>query len=137
MRNPRRNSRWVAPSASPDLLGEDRPNAELAGRLEREDDPAGRRAGHHVDHGLAVAASHAGGPQAAQLAGRGRILEHLELLDVGVAVAAALEQEMALSKGAGVPEDALRAQGDRAPCCLVDGGSNRGHETSLVGQAAT
>ena len=94
----------------PDLLGEDRPKAELAGGLEGEDDAAGRRAGDHVDHRLAVAAADAGGPQAAQLAGRSGVLEDLELLDVGVAVAAALEQEMALAEGAGLPEDALGAQ---------------------------
>ena len=120
-----------------DLLGEDRPNAELAGRLEREDDAAGRRPGDQVDHGLAVAAPDAGGQQAAQLAGRGRILEHLELLDVRVAVAAALEQEMPLAEGAGVPEDALGPQGDGAPGGVIEGGSNGRHGTSLEGPVVT
>ncbi len=54
IRKPRRNSRCVVPVGVADLLGEDAADAELAGGLEGEDDPAGRRAGDDVDERRAV-----------------------------------------------------------------------------------
>ena len=48
----------------------------------------------------------------AQLARRGRILEDLELLDVGVAVAPALEQEVALAERPGAAEQRLGPERD-------------------------
>ena len=48
---------------------------------------------------------------AAQLARRGRILQHLELLQVGVRVAAALEREVAVTQGTAGPEQGLRPGG--------------------------
>ena len=101
IRKPRRNSRLSRPVVGADLLGEDRPDAKLAGGLEGEDDPAGRGSGDEVDEEVSPSPSAAvGREEAAQLAGRGRILEDLELLDVRVAVATALEEEMALAERA-------------------------------------
>ena len=59
--------------------------------------------------------------EAAQLARRRRILEDLELLDVGIAVAAGLEQKVALAKRARFTEEGLGPKGDRVP----DGGIER------------
>ena len=88
-------------------------DAELAAGLEGEDDAAGRRAGDEVDERLAVAAARrAAAKNAAQLARRGRVLEDLELLDVGVAVAAALEQEVALAERPGRAEQRLGPERD-------------------------
>ena len=55
IRKPRRNSRRRRAVGVADLLGEDRPDAELAAGLEGEDDAAGRRAGDEVDQRRAVA----------------------------------------------------------------------------------
>ena len=81
-----------------DLLGEEAPDPELAGRLEGEDHAAGGRAGDEVDERRPVVPADARGPELAQLAGGGRIREDRELLDVGVAVAPALELEVALAE---------------------------------------
>ena len=72
--------------------------------------------------------------EAAQLARRGRILEDLELLDVGVAVATALEQEVALAERAGAAEQRLGPLS--ATACrraASSAGSNGGHSRSLRG----
>ncbi len=121
IRKPRRNSRWVAPSSILDLLGEEAPDPELARRLEGEDHAAGRRAGDEVDQRRAVVTADARGPELAQLARGGRVREHRELLDVGVAVAPALELEVALAEGAGAPEQRLGALRDRGPGGGFDG----------------
>ena len=68
---------------------------------------------HEVDQRLAVEPATVGGEEAAQLARRDRILEDLELLDVRVAVTAALEQEVALAEGAGAAEQGLGPERDR------------------------
>ena len=68
-----------------------------------------------------IAAADPGGPEAAQLAGRGRIGQDRELLDIGVAVAAALEQEVALAERAGGAEQLLGPGGDGGPGGKVDG----------------
>ena len=74
--------------------------------------------------------------EATQLARRRRILEDLELLDIGIAVAAGLEQKVALAKRARSTEQGLGAKGDRVP----DGGIERGldgrHRQSLRGLGA-
>ena len=111
-----------------DLLGEEAADAELARRLEGQDDPAGRRAGDQVDESARRRArGRASREEAAQLARRGRILEDLELLDVGVAVAAALEQEMALAERARAPEQRLGAERDGVAQRLVERRSDGGH----------
>ena len=101
---PRRNSRRGPASARPPR--EDRAGAELAARLEREDHAAGRRSRDEVD---VVAPSSPGArrPERAQLARRRRVLEDLELLEVGVGVAAALEGEVAVAQGAARAEQRL------------------------------
>ena len=106
-----------APELAPDravlaahLLGEDRARAELAPRLEREDDAAGRRPGDQVHQATAGVLRD---PHRDELTGRDRILEHLELLHVAVRVAATLELEMALAQRADAPEQLLGAGSDR------------------------
>ena len=79
---PRRNSRRVAPSSSRTSSAKMRSNAELAAGLEGEDDAAGRRPGDEVHERRAVASRRPGRPEAAQLAGRRRVLEDRELLEV-------------------------------------------------------
>ena len=88
-------------------------NAELARGLEGEDDAAGRRTGDEVDQRARRPARHDGREEPAQLAGGGRVGEDRELLDVGVAVAAALEQEVALAERARAAEQRLGPGGDR------------------------
>ena len=131
---PRRNSRrgGLARLAC-HLLGEDRPGAQLAAGLEREHHAAGRRAGDQVHDRRAVAVARCAPAQnAAQLARGGRVLEHLELLQVGVRVAAALEREVALAQGAARAEQGLGAGGDRAPGGLVQGASEGGHRGGIL-----
>jgi hypothetical protein len=70
---------------------------------------------------------------AAQLTRRGRVLEDLELLDVGVTVASALEQEMALTERAGAAEQRLGPQGDRVAQGGVECRLHGGHWLSLRG----
>ena len=77
-----------------------------------------------VDERPAVPSPPVLGDEPAQLAGRGRILEDLELLDVGVAMAAALQLEVALAEGPGAPEDRFGPGGDRQP---RGGGKGRTH----------
>ena len=60
------------------------------------DDEGEQRAGDQVDQNSPLATAAVVDEVRAQLARRDRILEDLELLDVRVAVSAALEQEMAL-----------------------------------------
>ena len=96
MVNPRRNSRRVRAVRVPDLLREDAPHAQLAGDLEGEDDAAGGRPHDDVHDRAPVAVPDHVGHEAAQLDDRLGVLEHLELLQVAVAVAAALEQEVAV-----------------------------------------
>ena len=119
-----------------DLLGEDRAGAQLAAGLEREDHAAGRRAGDEVD--VAVPSSSPVGrrPEPAQLARRGRVLEHLELLQVRVRVAAALEHEVALAQGAARAEQGLGARGDRAARGVVEGASEGGHRAGMSSREA-
>ena len=116
----------------PDLFGEDPPDAELAGRLEGEDHPAGRGAGDEVDRRRRRRRRGSRRPVAAQLARRGRILEDEELLDVALRVAAALELEVALGQGAGRPEQRLGAGRDRAPGGRSRAGLIGRHAPSLV-----
>ncbi len=66
---------------------------------------------------------------AAQLARRDRILEDLELLDVGVAVAAALEQEVALAERPGTPEQRLGPERDGVAQGRVECRSDGGHSS--------
>ena len=133
MRKPRRNSRRVDAVVAADLLGEDAPHAELSCRLEREDDPAGRRSGDEVDHRFAVESAPVRREVAAQLARRRRILEDLELLDVRVAVAAALEQEVALAERAGASEQRLGLERDGLAQGGVERGQDGGHAASVTG----
>ena len=107
-----------------DLLGEDAADAELAGRLEGEDDAAGGRSGDEIDQQLTVSGAAVGGQERAQLARRRRILEDLELLDVGVAVASALEQEVPVAERSGLPEQRLGPDRDG----LSDGGVGAGSQ---------
>ena len=83
--------------------------------------------------GLAVAAAPVGREERAQLARRGRILEDRELLDVGVAVTAALEQEVAVAERAGAPEQRLGPGRDRVAGGGVEGRSNGGHAAVYAG----
>ena len=115
------------PVVGADLLGEDAPDAQLPGGLEGEDDAAGRRAGDQVDHRLTVAVADVRGEGPAQLARRRRIGEDRELLDIGVAVAAALEQEMALAERPGRAEQRFGPGGDRRARGGIDGGTDGGH----------
>src|SRR6185369_13307070 len=78
------------------LLGEDAADTKLPSSFVGEDDPAGRRPRDQVDQQLAIGRATVLGEEPAQLAGRGRILEDLELLDVRVTVTPALEQEVPL-----------------------------------------
>ena len=113
MVKPRRNSRRVVPSGVLHFLGEDAADAELPGRLEREDHAAGRWAGDEVHHRRAVRVAVAGRPEAAQLARGGRILQDEELLQVALGVLAALEQEVAFLERARTAEELLGPGGDR------------------------
>ena len=110
-----------------DLLGEDRPRPQLAPGLEREDHAAGRRARDEVDVGRPVLAAVDPGPERAQLARRIGVLEDLELLEVGLAVAAALEHEVPLAERAAAAEQGLGALGDGAPCRIADRSSEGRH----------
>ena len=82
------------------LLGEDPERPELPGGLERQDDASGRRPGDQVDRrprGLGVIASgtaDVSDPERHELGRRRRVGEHGELLDIGVAMAPALELEV-------------------------------------------
>ena len=60
----------------------------------------------------------------------------VELLDVGVAVAAALEQEVALAERAGATEQLLGRERDGGAGGDVEGGLDRGHGASLRGLAS-
>ena len=108
IRKPRRNSRRGGPS--PPLTS----SAKIARvpscrpGLEGEDHAAGRRAGDEVDRGLVGRAAVLAGPEAAQLAGRRGVGEHRELLEVGVGVAPALEEEVPVAEGAGAAGTAPR-----------------------------
>ena len=77
-----------------------------------------------------------GREEPAQLARRDRILEDLELLDVRVAMAAALEEEMAFTECAGAAEQGLGPESDRVPQRLVKRRSDGGHAASLRGLGA-
>ena len=108
IRKPRRNSRRVVPSSSRTSSAKMLRTPSWRAGLEGEDDPAGRRTGDEVDERRSPSRPRpCCREEAAQLARRGRILEDLELLDVGVAVAPALEQEVALAEGARLAEQRL------------------------------
>src|SRR5256885_273185 len=68
-----------------------------------------------------------GDPHRAQLTGRRRILEHLELLEVAVRMAAALQKEMALPKGAGPTEEDLGPMRSRCTRGLIERWAQRRH----------
>ena len=110
-----------------DFLSEDAPDPKLARRLERQDDAAGRRPGDEVDEGRPVASPSVLGKEPAQLARRGRVLEDLELLEIGIPMAPALEQEVPLAERPGASEQRLRPEGGGVPQGGVKGGSNGGH----------
>ncbi len=85
------------PGVVADLLGEQAAHPQLARRLEGEDHPAGRRPGDEIDRRASVGVAPEGGQHAAQLGRDLGELEHLELLEVAVAVAAALQTEVAFA----------------------------------------
>ena len=122
------------PVIGPDLLREDRSDAELPGRLECEDHAAGRWSCDQVDERLTVTALAMCREERAQLAGRDWILEDLELLDVGVAVPTALEAEVAVPESARGAEERLGPGGDRLAGRGVERRSNGGHAPSLRGR---
>src|SRR4051794_17459132 len=109
------------------LFGEDRPGPELAAGLEREDPPAGRRARDEVDVSGAVVCAVRRRPVPAQLARRGGILEHLELLEVGARMTAALEDEVALAERAAGAEHGLGPLGYDASRGVLEGSSDGRH----------
>ena len=96
--------------------------------------PAGRRPGDDVDERLAVRSARGGGPEGAQLARHGRVLEEQELLQVALAVAARLEEEVALLQRAGAPEERLRALGNGGAGGDLEGGTDRGHGRDSTGR---
>ena len=116
------------------FLREDAADAELPRRLEGQDDAAGRRTSNEVDQQVAVPAAPVVREEAAQLARRGRILQDLELLHVGVAVAPALEQEMTLTERTGAAEQRLGPKRDGVPEGGVERRSNGGHVSNLRGE---
>ena len=115
IRNPRRNSRRAVPSGVADLLGEDRRGRRAGAPVSKaRTTPPVVGPGDEVDRAAARRRPRCGAAQnAAQLARGGRVLEHEELLEVAVRVAAALEQEVALPQRAGAAEQRLRPSGDR------------------------
>ena len=136
MRKPRRNSRWVVPSASRTSSAKIAADAELAGGLEGEDDPAGRRPGDEIDHRRAVRAADAAPPRSRTArSSRPGSESTCELLDVGVAVAAALEQEVALAERAGRRKSASVRAAMAARAAIVDGWLDGRHAASLRGVA--
>ena len=115
IRKPRRNSRWVVPSSartsSAKMLRTPSWRAVSKARMiPPVVGPATRSTSGSPSRPRPCC-----GEEPAQLAGRGRILEDLELLDVGVAVAAALEQEVALAERPRAAEQRLGPQRDGVP----------------------
>ncbi len=136
--------REAAPELAPDdavvaadLLGEDRPRPQLAAGLEGQDHArrsSGRRPGRRRRRPPASRCAAAQKPHSSLVAGG--VLEDLELLEVGVRVAAALEQEMTVAEGAGAAEQLLGPVGDRRPRGVVDGGADGRHVGPQSSRAA-
>ena len=97
--------------------------------------PAGRGPGDEVDRRGLVLVAVRGGEERAQLARRRGILEHLELLQVGVRVAAALEHEVALAQGAAGAEQGLGPGRDRAAGGRLEGLAQGGHGRAILAAA--
>ena len=124
------------------LLREDAPHAQLARDLEGEEHAPGRRADHDVHGRAPVRVPDDVREIAADLDDRLGVLEHLELLEVAVAVATALEQEVAVPKRAGRAEQRLHARGDRGgtmedPPARVTVGGHGAFDGRLVGHGRT
>ena len=114
-----------------DLLREDRPDPQLSAGLEGQDDAAGGRTGDQSDGRRPIVAAMRSGPEAAQLARCDRVLEDLELLEIGARVATALELEVTVAQGARSAEQQLGALGDRRPGGGLEGGSDGGHRGTV------
>ena len=125
--NPRRNSRRAAPSSARTssakiaLTPSWRPvsNARMTPPVVG---PATRST-----RDVPASSRWAAAQNAAQLAGRRRIGKHRKLLDVGVAVAAALEQEVALAEGSGPAKERLGSGGHRGARRCFEGWFDRRH----------
>ena len=128
MRKPRRNSRRRAPSASRTSSAKmPRVPSWRAVSNARMTPPVVGPATRSTGARPPSASRSRAAPAAAQLARRRRVLEHLELLEVAVAVAAALEQEVALAQGARSRRNSASVRARRCAGRGVERRSERGH----------